>query len=251
MTYFMTYIKKVFVLTKKELKDTFTSPLIYVLTGLFSFMIGWLFFNYILLSKEMTSATMTQAVITPIFGNINFIFVFLCPLITMRSFAEERANHTLDLLLRSELSEMQIIIGKFFSLVLTLMFMLSFTLLFPIILSLSGYSDWGVVGSSYIGIILCIMTYTAVGLFCSSLTDNQIVASLLTFCLLLGSMLMVISINATNNYLVALIIQYMTIPFHYEGFTRGVVKSYSLIYFISAWIFFFLLTLKSLQSRKW
>ena len=177
----MNYVQKILILTKKELKDTFTSPLIYILTGLFSFMIGWLFFNYILQSKEMTSATMTQGVITPIFGNINFIFVFLCPLITMRSFAEEKSKHTLDLLLRSQLSEMQIILGKYLSLVTSLFFMLSFTLLFPVILALSGYSDWGVVGSSYVGILLSIMTYTAVGIFCSSLTDNQIVASLLTF----------------------------------------------------------------------
>lgn len=244
-------MKNILVLTKKELKDTFTSPLIYVLTGLFSFMIGWLFFNYILQSKEMSTTTMTSGVITPIFGNINFIFVFLCPLLTMRSFAEEKAKHTLDLLLRSELTEMQIIIGKFLSMIAAQLFMLSFTLLFPIILSLSGYSDWGVVISSYVGIILSLMTYTAIGLFCSSLTDNQIVASLLTFCILLGSMLMVISVNATNNYLLALITQYMTIPFHYEGFTRGVIKSFSIIYFACAWIFFFLLTQKTLQSRKW
>lgn len=247
----MNKLSSTLVLTRKELKDTFTSPLIYVLTGLFSFMMGWLFFNYILQSKELTTTTLTQGVITPIFGNINFIFVFLCPLITMRTFAEEKAQHTLDLLLRSELSEWQIIIGKFLATTTTLMFMLSITLLFPVILALSGYSDWGVVTSSYIGIILSLMTYTAVGMFCSSLTDNQIVASVMTFCLLLGSMLMVISVNATNNYLLALITQYLTVPFHYEGFTRGVIKSYSIVYFVCTWIFFGMLTQKSLQSRKW
>lgn len=247
----MTYIKKVMVLTKKELKDSFSSPLIYVLSGLFSLMMGWLFFNYLLQSKQMTTATMSQGVITPIFGNINFIFIFLCPLITMRSFAEEKKQHTLDLLLRSELSEMQIIWGKFLSNTALVLFMLSLTLLFPLILSFSGYSDWGVVWSSYLGIILSVMAYTAVGLFCSSLTDNQIVASLLTFCILLGSMLLVITVNATNNYLLALIVQYTTIPFHYEGFTRGLLRSYSVVYFISFYAFFFLLTLKSLQSRKW
>lgn len=239
------------ILAKKELKDSFSSPLIYVLTGLFSLMMGWLFFNYLIQSRQMTTTTMTQGVITPIFGNINFIFVFLCPLITMRSFAEEKKQFTLDLLLRSELSEMQIILGKFISNVAMVLFMLSLTLLFPLILSFSGYSDWGVVWSSYLGIVLSIMAYTAVGLFCSSLTDNQIVASLLTFCILLGSMLLVISVNATNNYLFALIVQYTTIPFHYEGFTHGLLRSYSIVYFICYFAFFFLLTLKSLQSRKW
>ena len=239
------------ILVKKELKDSFLSPLIYILTGLFCFMMGWLFFNYLLQAKTLTSATMTQAVITPIFGNINFIFVFLCPLITMRSFAEERKQATLDLLLRSELSEMQIIIGKFISMVFIVLFMISFTFVFPMILAFSGYSDWGVVGSSYLGVLLSVMAYLSVGLFCSSLTDNQIVASLMTFCLLLGSMLMVISANATNNYLLALIVQYTTIPFHYDGFVKGLVRSYSLVYFISYLSFFFLLTRISLQARKW
>jgi ABC-2 type transport system permease protein len=245
------YFKKIMILTKKELKDSFSSPLIYILSGLFSLMMGWLFFNYLLQSKDMTSASMTQAVITPIFGNINFIFIFLCPLITMRSFAEEKKQQTLDLLLRSNLSEMQIILGKFLSNVLMVFFMLSLTLLFPLILAFSGYSDWGVVWSSYLGIALSVMAYISVGLFCSSLTDNQIVASLITFCILLGSMLLVISVNATNNYLLALMIQYLTIPFHYEGFTKGLLRSYSFVYFLSYLSFFFLLTLKSLQSRKW
>ena len=247
----MIRMSPVLILAKKEMKDSFSSPLIYVLSGLFSLMMGWLFFNYLLQSSQMTTTTMTQGVITPIFGNINFIFIFLCPLITMRSFAEEKKQHTLDLLLRSELTELEIILGKFISNVSTVLFMLSLTFLFPLILSFSGYSDWGVVWSSYLGIILSVMAYTFVGLFCSSLTDNQIVASLMTFCLLLGSMLMVISVNATNNYLLALVVQYLTIPFHYEGFTRGVIKSFSIVYFLSFYAFFILLTLKSLQSRKW
>ena len=68
----MIYTRNIGLVAKKELKDAFSSPLIYILAGLFSLMMGWLFFNYLLQSKEMTSATMTQGVITPIFGNINF-----------------------------------------------------------------------------------------------------------------------------------------------------------------------------------
>ena len=245
------FAKKIGILVKKELKDAFFSPLIYILTGLFCFMMGWLFFNYLIQAKQLTTRNMTEAVITPIFGNINFIFVFLSPLLTMRAFAEEKKQSTLDLLLRSELSEIQIIIAKFISNVALVLFMISFTLIFPIILALSGYSDWGVVSSAYIGVLLSIMSYLAVGLFCSSLTDNQIVASLITFCILLGSMLMVITVNASNNYLLSLIIQYMTVPFHYEGFIKGLLRSYSFVYFASYIGFFFLLTLKSLQSRKW
>lgn len=247
----MSYLRQVWTLAKKEMKDAFSSPLVYVLCGLFTLIIGWLFFNYLIQSKQMTSTTMSQTVIAPIFGNINFIFIFLAPLLTMRSFAEERKTYTLDLLLRSNLTEMQIVLGKFISNMAMVIFLISFTFLFPIILAISGYSDWGVVSSSYLGVLLSIMCYVAVGLFCSSLTDNQIVASLMTFCVLLGSMLLVISTNATNNQLLSQIIQYLTVPFHYEGFTRGVLKSFSFVYFASYLSFFFMLTTKSLQSRKW
>ncbi len=245
------FAKKIGILVKKEIKDAFLSPLIYILAGLFCFMMGWLFFNYLIQAKQLTSRTMTDAVIMPIFGNINFIFVFLAPLLTMRSFAEEKKQATLDLLLRSELTELQIILAKFISNFVLVLFMISFTIVFPVILALSGYSDWGVVSSAYVGVLLSICSYLAVGLFCSSLTDNQIVASLLTFCILLGSMLMVITVNASNNYLLSLIIQYTTVPFHYEGFIKGLLRSYSFVFFASHMGFFFLLTLKSLQSRKW
>lgn len=236
---------------KKELKAMFGSPLIYILSGLFCFMMGWLFFNYIQQAKNLSTASMAQTVITPLFGNINFIFVFLAPLITMSSFAEEQKQHTLDLLLTSKLSLFQILWGKFLAQMVMISFMLVFTFVFPIILSFSGYNDWGVVLSSYLGVILSVMAYMAVGLFCSSLTDNQIVAALLTFSCLLGSMLLVITVNATNNYILAQMIQYLTIPFHYEAFSKGVIRSYSLLYFASFIGFFFMLTIKSLQSRKW
>lgn len=236
---------------KKEIKDAFYSPLIYILSGLFCFMMGWLFFNYLEQSKELSTVNIGQAVISPLFGNINFIFIFLTPLITMRSFAEEQRAHTMDLLLTSKLTLWQIVWGKFLAHFVMIFFMLVLTLIFPLILSFSGYNDWGVVFSSYLGIVLSIMAYISVGLFCSSLTDNQIVAALLTFCILLGSMLLVITMNATNNYLLALMVQYMTIPFHYEGFSKGIIRSYSFMYFASFIGFFLMLTLKSLQSRKW
>jgi ABC-2 type transport system permease protein len=236
---------------KKELKDVFGSPLIYILSGLFSFMMGWLFFNYLQQAKNLSTANIGQAVITPLFGNINFIFIFLAPLITMRSFAEEQKQHTLDLLLCSKLTLLQIVWGKFLAYFSMICFMLLFTLIFPLILSFSGYNDWGVVLTSYLGVVFSIMAYLAAGLFFSSITDNQILAALLTFCFLLGSMLLVITVNATNNYIFAVMIQYLTIPFHYEAFSKGIIRSYSLVYFVSFVGFFFLLTVKSLQSRKW
>lgn len=235
----------------KELKDIFTSPLIYVLAGCFSLIMGWLFFNYLLQSKEMTQLTLTQGVLMPIYGNINFMFIFLSPLMTMRCFAEEKKQGTLLLLFLSQLSDFEIIIGKYVAVLFSQFFILFLTLFFPIVLGFSGYNDWGIVFTTYLGLSFSIAAYTSVGLFFSGLTDNQIVSAMLSFLFILGSMLLVISVNATQNYLLGLIVQYLTVPFHYEGFSRGIVRSYSFAYYISYVAFFLGLTHRVLESRKW
>jgi ABC-2 type transport system permease protein len=214
-------------------------------------MMGWLFFNYLVGAKELSTVNIKDTVITPIYGNMNFLFIFLCPLLTMRSFSEEKKASTLDLLLSSRLTETEIIVSKFISYIVQIIFMLSFTVLFPIILTFSGFNDWGLIFTSYLGVLFSIICYIAVGLFCSSLTDNQIIASVLTFCILLGSMLLVISVNATNNFILGQMVSYLTVPYHYDAFTKGVIKSYSLVYYVSFTFFFYQLTLKSIQSRKW
>jgi len=244
----MLRIKK---LVQKELIDIFSAPMIYILAALFCFIMGWLFFNYLVSAKELSSVNIKDSVIVPIFGNMNFIFIFLSPLLTMRVFAEEKKQFTLDLLLISKLSETEIIIGKFISVFLSALFLLAFTIVFPIVISFSGFNDWGLITTSYLGVIFSIMCYIAVGIFCSALTDNQIISAVVTFCLLLGSMLLVASVNATNNFILAQMIQYMAVPYHYEAFTNGVLKSFSFVYYASFLFFSYLLTLKTLQSRKW
>ncbi len=245
------FFKGVWLICKKELTDLFQSPLIYILAALFSFILGWLFFNYLMASKVATSQTLTPAVVEPIFGNMNLIFVFLVPLLTMNSFALERKNGTLDLLFRSKLTDVQIIIGKFISQFLVTLFLLSFTLVFVIVLKTAQFKDWSIVWSSYIGLLLSISCYIAVGIFTSTLTENAIVASLLSFCILISSMILVLSTNALENEFVTELVQYMTIPFHYYSFSKGVIRSYSLIFFASFTGFFIFLTMRSLGRRKW
>ena len=244
-------MKNIWVLFKKEMRDAFSSPLIYVLAGLFSLIMGWLFFNYLLAAQKLYAETLTATILVPIFGNMNFIFLFLMPLIAMKSFAEEKRRGTLELLFLSDLSEMQIIWGKFLGNLAVTLFLLLFTLVFPVILSFSGYSDWGCVTTSYLGIILSIMCYLAVSLFASSLTSNPIIAAVLSFCILLCLLLLVLSANATNNYLIGMIFRYISVPFHYEGMARGVIKSFNLVYFASFIGFFIFLTKRSLSSRNW
>lgn len=241
----------VWILLKKELSDLFFSPLLYVLAALFSFIMGWLFFNYLMQSKTATTQTLTPAVVVPLFGNMNFIFIFLVPLLTMNTFSLEKKNGTLDLLFRSKLSDLEIILGKFISQVFVVLFLLSFSLIFMMVLSTTNFQEWSLVMTSYMGVVFSIMCYLAVGMFMSSLTDNPIISSVLTFCFLMGLMLLVLSTNAMENQFFAEMIQYLAVPFHYEGFVKGLVRSYSLVYFLSFIGFFLYLTWRSLQRRKW
>ena len=157
----------------------------------------------------------------------------------------------LDLLLRSQLGHGQIIAAKFLSSLATALFPISLTLVFPIILAIAGYSNWPVVLSGYVGVVLCVMCYLAVGLFTSSLTENQILASLTAFCILLGVMLLAVTANATHNDFLAQFFFYFSTPSHFESFARGAFQSYDFVYFISFMGFFFYLTHISLDTRNW
>lgn len=236
---------------KKEVKAQFKSPLIYIIAALFCFIAGWLFYNYLISAQEFTNRTLDQLVTAPLFGNINFLFLIFSPLLTMNSFAEEKKNHTLDLLLTSDLSETDIILGKLFGILTGVVFLLALTLIFPITLSLSGHHNWPIIFSNYLGIFLCTFCYLSVGLFASSLTENQIVSSLLAFSILMALLLMAASGGITKNFIVGQIFSYLSTPFHFEAFSRGSIRSYDLIYFISFGSFFIYTTYIKLISRKW
>ena len=244
-------MKGIYFISYREIKEQLASPMIYALTGLFCFLIGWLFFNYLVLSKDSYSETLTASVLMPIFGNMNFIFLLIVPLITMKSFAEEKKQHTLDLLLLSKMGHYQIIIGKFISAFLICVFIISFTFVFPLILAISGYSDWGLVFSSYVGLLFIVGSFISVGLFSSSLTNNPILAALITFCTLMGMMLLALSVNISYNFIVAQIFRYFSGAYHFQSFVRGLIKSEDVIYFLSFIFFFIFMTNRSLDSRNW
>ncbi len=247
----MTYLRGIKILMAKELKDNFYSPVVYILAALFCLSMGWLFFNYLYASKELTDQTLTQSVLIPIFGNMNFIFLFLAPILTMRSFTEEKKLHTLELLLTSRLDHFQIIVAKLLSNFFIAAFMISLTLIFPIILSMSGYDHWPIVLSSYGGILLSVFCYLAVGLFASSMSDNFVVSALLGFSILLGIMLLSLTGNATQNVLLGQMVKYVAIPYHFESFVMGGMRSYNFVYIFSFIGVFIYLTHIKLESRRW
>lgn len=245
------YLKGIYFITKRESREYFSSSLVYILAALFLLVIGPLFFNYLSSAQNLTEGSLTNSILIPTFGNMNFVILLLVPLITMKSFSEEKKSGTLKILFLSKLNHVQIILGKLFAGTIVLMFILVLTLVFPIILGFSGYNDWGVVFTSYCGLLFSGILYLSVGLFCSCLSKNQIVSAFLSFGILMGLMLLVVISKVTQNDLIVQFFAYISIPFHFENFIRGALINYNFIYFFSFLGFVIYLTHRSLESRKW
>ncbi len=247
----MIFLKGIGVICMKECRDSFSSPFVYILTAIFNGFVGFLFYNYLAAAKTITTYSLTGSVILPMFGVMNFLFLFIGPLLTMGHFTEEKKCGTLDLLFLSNLSDTQIILGKLISSTLIALFMIAFTLILPVILSFSGYNDWGMVVSNYLGLILTMLSTLALGQFCSSFGRNQIISVFISFTLLLFIFLLTMSASVTHNAIVSQILRYFSISFHAGIFAKGGLRSFSLMYFASFIGLFLYMTKVSLAARKW
>lgn len=185
------------------------------------------------------------------------IFLFLIPAVTMRSFAEEQQSGTIELLETRPLSDWQITLGKYFACLLLVVFALLPTLLYYWTVhelgSPKGNLDSGAILGSYIGLTFLAASFTAIGIFASSLTNNQIVAFLLaTFlCFIFYWGFLFISNLPIFVGKIDDVIQMIGIDYHYESISRGVLDSRDLIYFLSIIFVFLLATVTALQRRKW
>ena len=210
----------------------------------------FVFSDYSILNYQF--ATLDQ-----LFGIAPMIFLFLIPAVTMRSFAEEQQSGTIELLETRPLSDWQITLGKYLACLLLVVFALLPTLLYYWTVhelgSPKGNLDSGAILGSYIGLTFLAASFTAIGIFASSLTNNQIVAFILaTFlCFIFYWGFLFFSNLPIFVGKVDDIIQMIGIDYHYESMSRGVLDSRDLIYFLSLILAFLLATVTALQRRKW
>ncbi len=250
----------IWTLWKKEIESYFSSPLAYVLIGLFSLITGVIFFNLLVTYSDGIQAipqhmaqeiSFVEEVVLRLFANINFLFLFFIPLITMRLFSEEKRLETLDLYWLSPVREWEVVISKglaAFTLILAMMLM---TAIFPLIIWGVGVRDFSLLTSAYLSILLNASCYISLGLFCSSLSGNQIIAGL---CSILGIMFLWMITwggHLNSNYLVAEIFTYVGISSHFERILRGLIGTQDLVYYGTFVFFFGILTVKSLGRRNW
>ena len=229
---------------KKEFKSYFISPIAYVFIVVYLVVTNFLFFQGFFL--------MNQASMRNYFGILPWIFLFFVPAITMRSWAEEKKVKTLELLLTWPVSDMQIVLGKFLASFCLLAVVILCSLTVPITIMLLGKPDMGPIIGGYAGSFLMGGAYLAIGLWVSSLTENQIVAFILgvvvTFVLFIIGNPFVTMVAPSA---IVPLLNYLSLGNHFESVGRGVIDSRDIVYYLSVIGFFLFLNVRSIARRKW
>ncbi|MGE5361821.1 MAG: ABC transporter permease [Bacteroidales bacterium] len=254
-------MNNILAIAQKELRSYFTSPIAYVVIGLFALLYGY-FYAAILswfVSQSMQMGGMmggggpvniNQMMIRPLLQNAAVVMLFVLPMITMRTYAEEKRSGTIELLLTSPVSDLQIILGKFLGALGLYAVMLAVTLIHVALLFIYGNPEWQEVATGYLGLLLLGGCFIAVGLLISSLTRNQIVAGVVTFAVFL--MLWVVDWMANfASGTVGGILSYLSITSHLDDFTKGVIDTKHLVYYLSFITFGLFLTVKAVDSERW
>jgi ABC-2 type transport system permease protein len=189
-------------------------------------------------------------VIAPLLGNASVVGLFLIPLISMRLFAEEKRTGTIELLMTSPLSDWQIILGKWLGAMAMYLCVLAISALNVGLLFFWGAPDWRPILTGYLGLILQGGTVLAIGTFISSTTRNQIIAGAATFaiCLLLWVLSWVSSYNDAGW---AAAIAYCSILTHFEPFSKGIIDTKDVVFYVSAIFLGLFMTARSLESLRW
>ncbi|MCY7329577.1 MAG: gliding motility-associated ABC transporter permease subunit GldF [Saprospiraceae bacterium] len=242
-----------FSIFRKEITSFFSSPIGYVVVGVFLVLMGlvmWVFPDYSVLDG-------TYANLNTLFSIAPLIFMFLIPAVTMRTFAEEKQSGTIELLVTRPISDWQIVGGKFFACLVLVAFALLPTLLYYFTVyhlgAPVGNLDSGGILGSYIGLLFLAATFVAIGVFASSLTNNQIIAFILAMFL---SFFVYLAFDFLSRLPIFFgksddIVQAIGIKHHYDYMSRGVLDTRDLVYFGSLIAAFLAATVLSLGKRKW
>ena len=253
-------MRNVFTICGKELKSYFTSPIAYLLMALFGLIFGYFFFSATVffvnaglrqqLGGQQQPMSINEYVISPLLGNASVVGLFLIPLISMRLFAEEKRTGTIELLMTSPISDWEIILGKWLGAMAFLLVLLLPLAVIVAVLAATAAPDFGPILTGALGLFLIGAFYMAIGTFISTTTKNQIIAGAATFsvCLLLWVLSWVSSYNDAGW---AQAVAYCSILTHFEPFSKGIIDTKDLVFYISAIFLGLFLTSRSLDSLRW
>jgi ABC-2 type transport system permease protein len=221
-------MKTIFVITRRELQSFFDSLIAYILLVVFLGISGfftWLFGSDIFL--------IGQASLRSFFSIAYWTLFFFIPALTMRLLSEEKRSGTIELLLTKAITDRQIVFGKFFSTLILIIIALLFTLPYVITVASIGNIDIGGVICGYLGLILMSGVYISIGLFASSITQNQIVAFLIALFIGIFFHLIFDLLSGNMTGIIGQVLNSLSLRVHFESMSRGVIDSSDLIYFLS------------------
>jgi ABC-2 type transport system permease protein len=253
-------MRNVLAMAGKELRGYFASPIGYVLVGFYALLFGWFFYTLVAYferqSMQMAAGgpgsalNVNQMLVSPLLMNATVIMLLVFPLITMRTYAEEKRSGTMELLLTSPITDLQIILGKFLGALALFAAMLGVTLVHMAVLFVYGTPEWKPIATGYLGLLLMGGSFLSLGLFISSLTKNQIVAGMITF----SVFLLLWVINWVSTFVgptAQTVLNYLSITQHFDDFAKGIIDTKHVVYYLSFIATGLFLTMKSVDSERW
>jgi ABC-2 type transport system permease protein len=230
------------VISRREIRTYFNSPVAYIVVTVFTVITGYLFFTELFVQK--------QAELRGLFGFMPFLFMFMVPAVTMRLLADEKSTGTLELLSTMPVRDWEVVVGKFLAALALVCTAVGLTFAFAISVRLLGPLDRGPAIGGYLGLVLMGSAFVAIGVMCSALTRNSIVAFIAAFGIsfalyLFGKLTQFVPESLQP------IIAFLSIDGHFENISRGVVDSRDVIYYLSIVGTCLLLATTSLDSRRW
>lgn len=250
-------MRNIYAVWEREMGTYFTSPIAYVVMAIFLVIFGWFFNFYVVYFTTQGLNPMWQSqlnldemVVKPLFGTISFITLLVTPALTMRLFAEERKMGTFELIYTSPISKVEWVLGKFAACGTLFIFMILLTAYAPMILLSYGNPDLWPMLSAYAGLILMGLAFISFGILASSLTENQIIAAVIT----VGGLLLLWLLAAAGSFMESewgQVLAYTSVITHFDDFNNGVLDTRRLIYYASFILFFLTATVKVLDSHSW
>jgi ABC-2 type transport system permease protein len=252
-------MKNVLIICGKEIKSYFASPIAYLLMAIFAVIFGYFFFSATAYFVQASMQSQMQGqnspmnvndfIIGPLLGNASVVGLFLIPMISMRLFAEEKRQGTIELLMTSPIQDWQIVLGKWCGAMIMYACVIGISALNVALLYAYGKPDWRPILVGYLGLLLQGGCLLAIGTFISTTTSNQIVAGGATFavCLLLWVLDWV---SSYEQAVWAKVVAYCSVLTHFEPFSKGVIDSKDVVYYLSVIFLGLFLTQRSLESLR-
>ncbi|MCY3845391.1 MAG: ABC transporter permease [Acidobacteria bacterium] len=254
-------MRNIVAIADKELRSYFVSPIAYVVIGLFALLFGWFFVASLSVMVRFSmqagmfgggpqSININEFMLRPMLANTAIVLLFFLPFLTARAYAEEKKSGTIELLLTSPLSDLEIILGKFLGVLALFVLMLAVTALHMVILFWYGEPELGPMLSGYLGLLLMGASFISVGLLVSSATRNQIVAGVVTFAVLLLFWVLTWLADSLGPTTGA-ILSYLSLLEHFDDFSKGVIDTKHVAYYVSFIAFGLFLTAKAVDTERW